>query len=61
MLEKFIGEKVRIVIYQDNQVIVDMICRELDEDFANMFAKYKFTRYHKTNITELNVIELIKE
>ena len=61
MLTDYIGQKVRIIIYKHNQVEVDMICRKLDKDIATLFDKYKFIDYHKTKITGLNVIELVKE
>ena len=61
MLTNFIGQKVRIIIYKHNQVEVDMICRQLDKETADLFSKYSFVHYHKTNVTELNVIELIKD
>ena len=60
MLSNFIGQKVRIVIYKNNQVEIDMICRQLDKDIASLFDKYKFMNYHKTKITGLSVIELVK-
>ena len=58
MLSDYIGEKVRIVVYKNNEVEVDMICRKLDKEIAALFDKYKFIGYHKTQITSLNVIEL---
>ena len=61
MLNDYIGQKVRIIIYKNNQVEVDMICRKLDNEIADLFSKYKFIGYHKTKVTELNVIELVKE
>ena len=61
MLTDYIGQKVRIIIYNHNQVEVDMICRQLDNEIAVLFSKYKFIGYHKTQVTELNVIELVKE
>ena len=61
MLTDYIGQKVRIIIYSHNQVEVDMICRKLDNDIAGLFDNYKFIGYHKTQVTELNVIELVKE
>ena len=61
MLTDYIGQKVRIIIYNHNQVEVDMICRKLDNEIAALFSKYKFIDYHKTKITGLNVIELLKK
>lgn len=61
MLTEYIDQKVRIVIYKNNQVELDLICRKLDNEIALLFSKYKFIDYHKTKITELNVIELVKE
>lgn len=61
MLSNFIGQKVRIIIYKNNRVEVDIICRQLDKELSDLFSKYKFIHYHKTQITELNVIELLKE
>ena len=61
MLTDYIGQKVRIIIYSHNQVEVDMICRKLDKEIAALFTRYKFIGYHKTKVTELNVIELLKE
>ena len=61
MLTDFIGQKVRIIIYKNNQVEVDLICKNLDNEIAAYFSKYKFIGYHKTQITSLNVIELLKE
>ena len=61
MLTEYIGQKVRIVVYKNNQVEVDMICRKLEKDIAALFSKYKFIGYHKTQVTGLNVIELLKE
>ena len=59
MLSKFIGEKVRIVVYKNNEVQIDMICKKLDKEIVALFDKYKFIGHHKTKITELNVIELL--
>ena len=61
MLTDYIGQKVRIIIYAHNEVQIDMICRKLDNDIVGLFDKYKFIGYHKTKVTELNVIELLKE
>ena len=61
MLTDYIGQKVRVILYKNNQVEVDMICRKLDKEIAGLFDKYKFIDYHKTKITQLNVIELVKE
>ena len=61
MLTDYIGQKVRIVVYKNNEVQIDMICRKLDNETCNFFNKYKFIGYHKTKVTQLNVIELIKE
>ena len=61
MLNDYIGRKVRIVVYNHNQVEIDLICRNLDNDIAALFSQYKFIGYHKTQVTELNVIELLKE
>ena len=57
----FIGQKVRLVIYKNNQVQIDLICRKLDKDIIALFSQYKFIDYHKTQVTGLNVIELVKE
>ena len=57
----FIGQKVRIIIYKNNQVQIDMICRQLVKDIADLFTQYKFIGHHKTQVTGLNVIELVKE
>ena len=61
MLTNFIGQKVRVVVYKNNEVQIDMICRKLDKEIASLFDKYKFIDYHKTKITGLTVIELVKE
>ena len=62
MLTDYIGQKVRIVIYnRQNELEIDLICKELSKDIATLFDKYKFIGHHKTKLTELNVIELIKE
>ena len=61
MLSDYIGQKVRVILYNHNEVQIDMICRKLDNETAALFDKYKFIGYHKTKITELNVIELLKE
>ena len=61
MITDYIGQKVRIIIYNHNQVEVDMIYRKLDNEIAGLFSKYKFLDYHKTQVTKLNVIELVKE
>ena len=61
MLTDYIGQKVRIIVYKNNEVQIDMICRKLDKEIAGLFDKYKFIGYHKTKVTELNVIELLKE
>ena len=61
MLTDYIGQKVRIILYNHNQVQIDMICRKLDNEIAALFDKYKFIDNHKTKITGLNVIELVKE
>ena len=61
MLSNFIGQKVRIVVYNHNEVQIDLICRNLDNDIAALFSQYKFIGYHKTQVTGLNVIELLKE
>ena len=61
MLNDYIGQKVRIVVYKNNEVQIDMICRKLDNEIASLFSNYKFIGYHKTQVTGLNVIELLKE
>ena len=61
MLTDYIGQKVRIVVYNHNEVQIDLICKKLDNEIAALFTKYKFIGYHKTSVTELNVIELLKE
>ena len=61
MLTNFIGQKVRIVLYKNSQVELDLICRKLDDEIAALFSQYKFIDYHKTQVTGLNVIELVKE
>ena len=61
MLIDYIGQKVRIILYNHNEVQIDMICRKLDNEIAALFDKYKFIEYHKTQVTGLNVIELLKE
>ena len=60
-ISNFIGQKVRIVIYKNNQVEVDLICKNLDKEISVLFDKYKFIGHHKTQVTGLNVIELVKE
>ena len=58
----FIGQKrVRVIVYKNNEVQIDMICRQLDKDITGLFSQYKFIDYHKTKITGLSVIELLKE
>ena len=57
----FIGQKVRVVVYKNNEVQIDMICRKLDKEIASLFDKYKFLNHHITQVTGLNVIELVKE
>ena len=59
MLTDYIGQKVRIIVYKNNEVQIDMITRQLDKETCNFFSRYKFIGYHKTQITSLNVIELI--
>ena len=54
----FIGQKVRVVVYKNNEVQIDMICRKLDKEIASLFDNYKFLDYHKTQLTGLNVITL---
>ena len=61
MLADYIGQKVRIIIYKNNEVQIDMICRKLDNEITALFSKYKYIGYHKTKVTGLNVIELLKE
>ena len=62
MLTDYIGQKVRIVIYnKQNEPEIDLICRKLDNEIAVLFSKYKFIDYHKTQVTGLNVITLVKE
>ena len=61
MLTEYIGQKVRIIIYKNNQVEVDLICKNLDNEIADLFSHYKFIGHHKTQVTGLTVIELIKE
>ena len=61
MLTEYIGQKVRIILYNHNQVELDLICRKLDNEITGLFDKYKFIDYHKTKITGLNVITLVKE
>ena len=61
MLNDYIGQKVRIVVYKNNEVQIDLICRKLDNEITALFSRYKFIGYHKTKVTELNVIELLKE
>ena len=58
MLTDYIGEKVRIILYKNNEVQIDMITRQLDKETRNFFSRYKFIGYHKTQVTELIVIEL---
>lgn len=52
MLTDYIDQKVRIIIYKNNQVEVDMICRKLDKEIAALFDKYKFIDYHKTKLQD---------
>ena len=33
----FIGQKVRVVVYKNNEVQIDMICRKLDKEIASLF------------------------
>ena len=54
----YIGQKVRIIIYKNNQVEVDLICKNLDNEIAALFSRYKFIGHHKTQVTGLNVITL---
>ena len=61
MLTDYINQKVRIVVYKNNEVQIDLICRNLDNDITALFSQYKFIGYHKTQVTGLNVIELLKE
>ena len=61
MLSNFIGNKVRLVVYANNLVEIDMICRKLDKETCNFFSRFKYIGYHKTPVTELIVIELLKE
>ena len=61
MLNDYIGQKVRIIVYKNNEVQIDMICRKLDNEITALFDNYKFIGYHKTQVTGLNVIELVKE
>ena len=58
----FIGQKrVRLIVYKNNEPEIDLICKELSKDIANLFSQYKFRNFHKTQITQLSVIELVKE
>lgn len=62
MLNNFIGEKVRIVVYnKQNEPEIDLMCKHLDKESCNFFSQYKFMNFHKTKITGLNVITLVKE
>ena len=61
MLTKYINQKVRIILYNHNEVQIDLICKKLDKEIAALFDNYKFIDYHKTQVTGLNVIELLKE
>ena len=61
MLTDYIGQKVRIIVYKNNEVQIDMICRKLDNEIAALFDNFKFLDFHKTKVTGLNVIELLKE
>ena len=61
MLTDYIGQKVRIIVYKNNEVQIDMICRKLDNEITALFDKYKFIGHHRTQVTGLNVIELLKE
>ena len=61
MLNDYIGQKVRIIVYKNNEVQIDLICKNLCNEIVTLFDKYKFIGYHKTKITELSVIELVKE
>ena len=59
MLIDYIGQKVRIIVYKNNEVQIDMITKKLDKETCNFFSRYKFIGYHKTHITTFNVIELV--
>ena len=62
MLSNFIGDKVRLIIYnKQNEPIIDLICKHLDNELADLFSQYRFIGHHKTQVTGLNVIELVKE
>ena len=62
MLTDYIGQKVRVVLYnKQNEPEIDLICKELTKDIATLFNECKFLNYHKTPVTETNVIELVKE
>ena len=61
MLTNFIGQKVRVVVYKNNEIQIDMICRKLDKEIASLFDNYKFKNFYKTQVTGLNVITLVKE
>ena len=58
MLTNFHGQKVRIILYKNNEIQIDMICKQLDKEITALFDKYKFIDYHKTKITGLSVITL---
>ena len=58
MLTDYIGEKLRIIDYKNNEVQIDLICKELTNDIVALFSNYKFIGHHKTQVTHLNVIEL---
>ena len=58
----FIGQKVRVVVFnKQNEPEIDLICKEFSKDIAALFDNYKFLDYHITSLTQLNVIELVKE
>ena len=55
----FIGQKVRIIVYKNNEVQTDMITRKLDKVTCNFFSRFKYIGHHITPVTQLIVIELI--
>ena len=62
MLSNFIGDRVRVIIYnRQNELEIDLMCKELSKDIATLFNQFKYIGFHKTLVTETNVIELVKE
>ena len=61
MLEKFLGRKCRIIVRQGERIIVDFITSKLEKEYLIAFKNFKYEGAHKTLVTGIDVIELVKE